>query len=236
MPDIQSIRDYLEEEFLPFEIPTDSTADLDIIDRSIRDAVEEWNHYAGSVEIIERPYGEVIDLSDVEGRVRNVIAVIPDENTMIQEGKNLFGGKRFILEGYAQDFRTMIDGENRLTNFVLKVDLWNQIKDFLGTDPEYKFYNKDQKLYLANYPSEATKVAIKVSLEIPYDMSYNIEDSESYRWIKRFSLASLKERQGRLWATTQNHDVDLDGSELRSEGKDEQKNLIEQIDGAEILI
>lgn len=229
---LEELKEELKGEFLPMPV-----INKDHIVRSVKEAVRKYNIYKGFMDGVEKSFSKVIDLEEDQREPRYIIEVLPSLNDT--NLSSLEAGQRIKLQNML-DFVGLtgkgdIDATNQLTILIQKRDQFETIKSFFGFQP--KFELEKNKLYLEHFDQNMDSVYViarwKIKSELYSDSSnwsdVNIFDEYGYDWIRDYSQAALEERQGRVIQKASVADLDVDGSDLRKHGRQEQDDLLEEI-------
>jgi hypothetical protein len=209
--------------------------DQDHIDISVEQAVQKYTSHTPLVGRTQKDYTKKIDLSSVNGTIRNVIDVIPDKDDLIDfvysDSNALFLGQGMQLgTGMASGSLGVTDARNSLTNYVQSVDLWNQIQQFLGDSATFHWVGDEQALYLDNYPDGVSLVTIQYEYEPEtVDDTLEIGEPSAYNWIRDYTIARTLERVGRITGADQDGSPDLNSQAIHSDGREDRKRLEDEL-------
>lgn len=188
-----------------------SKVELEIDDEDISKyidmAVDEIEPYVQDTHYITRKAENEIDLSDED--VVDIVRIYPNRPVVTSaEEMDLF---RFRNYAEMQDRMTM---PYRIS----------QIEDFI--DRNFKFDDDDQKLYIDDYHGEVT---IEVIKELDLE---TMKDKDNINWVRKYATALTKMALGRVRGKYRVNDApyETDADDLLSEGKEEKRELEEELD------
>lgn len=217
---IQDVKDFIKDEFEPIPVIRQS-----YINRSVTDAIRKYNRYKGMKKEVEADYSEAIDLSSMPGRVKDLITVIPNAIEFI-DSLGTRSAEKIFFDTFGTDFN-LIDAQNEITNWVQRRDLWENVRSFLGTEPEWT--HEGDTILLANFPSGVQTVLIKMRVRIPNDDTFEITDDHAEDWIMEYSRAKLQEREGFILDKSKAIDMDVGGGKLEDKGEKKASELVDEL-------
>jgi hypothetical protein len=209
--------DWIKTEFQPLTLATPDDTVKQIIDNAVRF----WNtHSAYDVYMmIDAPAsGHSVQLN---AQIKMVAEVLPSKTstwifnnhplwtiTGIQVLDNITGDMIMMSEAF-RNYHVYIGSDMR----------WHFVK---STDPAQGGY-----LYMENIPNGSSMLCVRGTKRIlAADL---IKDECIMDWILNYSIALLKQREGNTLRKVGVADIPNDGDILVKEGKEEQKDLIQQL-------
>lgn len=179
----------------------------EIISSFVDTAVDMLSPYINDTEFITRTAKKVIDLSD-----ENVVDVVK-----IYPNRPMFSSYEQLDLFRHHNYANM---EDRMT-MPMRI---SQIEDYINRS--FRFDDRDKKLYIDDYVGEITIEVIKeLSLE-------SLKDRNDINWIYKYALALTKESVGRVRSKFEVNGApyQTDGREIVQEGKDEIRELEDQLE------
>jgi hypothetical protein len=220
MATIQDIKDYIKGEFDPLPIINDGTGGS--VDRAVEDAIQEYNEREGVVKHFNKSYSGSIDLSTelASGeKLRTVVDLIPGQQWIKRTA-----GDRPVFVRLFQDLGLGTGGDydvhNKFTNALLNMSFREQIKGLFGLEPDY--HVEGNIIYPTNFPNPDT-VHVVATVTIPEDDdTYEINEEDAKRFLKKYGLGKFYIREGRLRKHSKEVGFDdgLGGDDLVNRGQD----------------
>ena len=211
------IKEYIKDEMLP--VPIIGGTEYQKVDRHIKKAIQMYNKY--NSDVLYRQVNTTASVIDISGYkdIKSIVKVYTDQRRSI----NAFSPLDEQLIG------VNVIREQAVEDFIIARAYYETLKMVLGVELKWKVING--KLYIDDIPQGTTCIVIQYYMQ--YDLSeydsLDIDNEDAINWIRDYALALTKIDQGRILGKSNAVDIDVQGSELLAEGKDEKDKLEEMI-------
>jgi hypothetical protein len=215
------ILQWVTNEFLPVTLATEDETILQIVDNAVR----YFNSYS-AIRMVEMmnatPSTSRVQIST---NIKSVVKVIPASPpiTILMNYPmwSLLGVA--ILDNVTNDMIAMTESFKNYKYYIGSDFRWHFEKSF---DPTVGGY-----VYLENIPENTTKMCVIGTKRIVADENndYSITDEYTLNWLLRYIKGLVKQVEGNVLRKTGAIGVKNDGEDLYSEGKEEQKELQQEL-------
>ncbi len=211
------IVDWLKTELLPRGTVTPDGTIEQIVDNSVR----YWNTHSAVKTTTMVDFVTAQTRVQLNASFKDVISVYPaNKTTLIWNDHPMWS-----LLGIS-----IID--NLTGDLMLISEAFKNYQIYVGTNMQWHFQRSQDPavggyLYVTHSPTNSSKLAVVGTRRIT--AADNIDDDYILDWILAYSLALLKEAEGRTLRGAQLINAKTDGSDLVSEGREEKKILQEQL-------
>ena len=211
------IMTWVATEFLPLEIATPRDTISQIIDNAMR----YWNTHSAFKTVEMYTFANADVRVQLDAKFKLVARVYPSAiSTWIWQGQPLWT----LLGIQVMDNVTM--------DMIVLGEAFKNYRSYIGTDFRWKFVASEDPtvggyLYLQNLPSGATHICVEGAKRIT-----RIEDATSehiLNWLLYYIKSLVKQVEGNTLRKSSIIGVSNDGQELMNEGKDEMKELQDQV-------
>lgn len=212
------IIEWLQREFSPLKLATPEPTISQIVENTIR----YWNTH--SAHPIIGMYNVNLSVSTkitLTPEFKGVHGVLPNANPEWIYTNHPF----WTLLGV-----TILD--NVTTDLIEMASAYTHYKTYIGNDFKFKFVpSQDPEVapyvLFYNFPPKATKACIiGVKRIIPNE---DIKQEHILNWVLRYSRALLKQAEGNLLRKAKLINAEVDGQQIYDEGKEEKKELEDEL-------
>ena len=196
------------------------------IEKIINNTIRELNNYYNVAELIEVPGSRCIDLTNYP-QINNVIAV--HRPTAVTDPQNGINDPTYVSYLQTYNFGANYFNPSDLVYNVANYTLAQQIGNTLSTDLDFRYDEKNKKLYINYSQGQPTKIVLEVIPRI-----LEASDVLTQHWqdiLYRLSLAEVKIALGRVRTRYRPTDAlyEDDGSDILVEGRDEAAAIRDQL-------
>ena len=208
---------WLENEFAPRNLVTPETTQK----QQIENAIRYWNTHSAYKITTMLDYDSRDRRFQLNNQIKTVIQVLPCRST----AWGLYGHPLWTLLAV-----TVID--NVTSDLILLTEAFKNYRTYIGSDMRWQFEKSDDHelggyLYVYNVPAGNEKLAVIGIKRITKNEDIKIEIVEN--WILYYTKALVKQIEGNTLRAADIIDIKNDGQRLLEEGKEEQKDLQEQL-------
>lgn len=209
---------WVKQEFSPLTLATPDNA----LEQILENVIRYWNtHSAHKVsQIVDYTSGE--SRKQLNAAFKTVVQVLPTRLTIFNWNTHPL----FTLTGVA-----LLD--NVTTDLIVQSASFNDLRVYVGADFQWTFEPSDDPteggfIYCINVPAEALSINVIGTRRIlPTEI---IENEHINEWVLRYFRALVKIQEGHTLRTASIIDIKSKGDELLREGKEEKKELQEELE------
>lgn len=212
--------DWIKREWFPLQLIIAQNSDA-VIEQQVENAIRYWNtHSAFKVSsVYDYPPGTT--RVQISSEFKSVVDVIPTKKTTFIWNDHPL----WTLTGI-----TVLD--NVTTDLIMMSEAFRNYRIYVGTNFRHWFHKSDDPtvggyLYCVNVPSGVASVFVTGTKRIT--KNEDIKSQYILDWILYYAKALVKQIEGNVLRKTAIIDTPLDGQELYSEGREEQKYLQESL-------
>lgn len=221
--DLIATRDYnkyltwLETEFAPRTLITPEVTQK----QQIENAIRYWNTHSAYKITVMADYPSGTKRVQLNNQIKTVVQVLPCKTAT----SFLYDHPLWTLLGI-----TVID--NVTSDLIMMTEDFKNLRYYIGKDLRWQFEKSDDHevggyLYVINVPPSNEKLAVVGTKRITKNEDIKIEVVAN--WVLYYAKSLIKQIEGNTLRAADIIDIKNDGQMLVTEGKEEQKDLQEQL-------
>jgi len=211
---------WIKKEFSPLQLII-AQIDDSVIEQQVENAIRYWNTHSAYKITGIYDYAPGTKRVQLDPQFKGVVDVLPTS----MPGYLWNSHPLWTLVGM-----TVLD--NVTSDLILMSEAFRSYRIYVGTNFRFYYHKSDIPtvggyLYCTNVPTGVSSVMVIGTKRITVDE--DIQNSYILDWILYYTKALVKQIEGNVLRKTMIIDTPLDGQSLINEGREEQKDLQEQL-------